>query len=468
MSTIYELHEKLINQEISAVELTKEYLANIDRENEKLNTFITVSTDKALADAKEADALIASEDYSILTGIPYAAKDIFCTKGIKTTAGSKILESYVPPYDATVISKLKDAVLLGKTNCDEFAMGGSGENSAYGVTKNPFDIERVPGGSSSGSAAAVASQQAVFALGTDTGGSIRQPASFTNTVGLKVTYGRVSRYGVCAMASSFDTIGPITQDVRDAALVLQTIAGRDNFDGTTCDITVDEYIKEIEKSITKLRVGIPKEFLEMEGIDNQVKELFFQAVEKIKKMGVEIIEISLPHAKYAIPVYYILIPSEVSSNMARYDGIKYGYRADDAESLLDVYMQSRQQGFGREVKRRIMIGTYSLSSGYYDAYYKKASKVRTLICNDFKNNFKDVDCIISPTTPTPAFKINEKSDPLSLYMADIFTAPASCAGIPALSVPAGKVNNLPVGLQIMGNYFRESDILRLGRHFEQA
>lgn len=468
MGAILKLHNQLVNKEISSLELTKEYLKKI-KEQSKLNAFITVCEKQALTAAKEADKLIAAEDYNVLTGIPYALKDIFCTKDIRTTAGSKILEPYIPPFNATVVAKLSDAVLLGKTNMDEFAMGASGESSAFGPTKNPLDETRVPGGSSSGAAAAVASNQAVFALGTDTGGSIRQPASFCGLTGLKVTYGRVSRYGVIAMASSLDTIGPITQDVEDAALVLQAIAGKDKLDSTTPDVAVPDYIKEMKKEIKGLKVGIPKEYFFAPGLDNKVKKIIEQAIEKIKRLGVKISEVSLPHTKYAIPVYYIIVPAEVSSNLARYDGIKYGYKAADVSDLLAVYEKSRAFGFSDEAKRRIMIGAYSLSAGYVDAYYKQASKVRTLIRKDFAQVFKKVDCLITPATPTTAFKLGEKiQDPLSMYLADILTAPVNLAGVPALSLPAGEINGLPVGMQIIGDLFRESDILRLGYAFELA
>lgn len=468
MSTIYELHNKLVDKEVSSVELTKEYLKIIQQKEPELNAFITVCEREALAQAEEADKLIAAEDYTAVTGIPYAAKDLFCTKGVKTTAGSKILESYIPPYNATVINKLSDAVLLGKTNMDEFAMGASGEKSFFGPTKNPHDLTRVPGGSSSGAAAAVAADMAVFAIGTDTGGSIRQPASLCGLVGLKTTYGRVSRYGAIAMCSSLDCVSPLTKDVRDAAIMLQAIDGHDHFDGTTTDVAIDDYIKEIEKDVKKLKVGVPKEYFAIDGMEKDVKKIVEQAISKIEKLGVQIKEVSLPYTKYAIPVYYIIVPSEVSSNLARYDGIKYGYCAKNADELLDVYLQSRAEGLGDEAKRRIMIGSYSLSSGYYDAYYKKASQVRTLILRDFKKVFQDVDCLLTPTSPTTAFKLGEKNnDPLSMYLADIFTAPASIAGMPALSIPCGKVDNMPVGLQIIGNLFKESDILRLGYAFEQ-
>lgn len=468
MLNISQLHKKLVNKEISSVELTKEYLTKI-KKHQDLNAFITVCEDQALAAAAEADKLFQAEDYTPLTGIPYAAKDIFCTKGIKTTAGSKILEPYIPPYNATVINRLADSVLIGKTNCDEFALGSSGENSAYGPTKNPHDLSYVAGGSSSGSAAVVAADCSVFALGSDTGGSIRVPASFCGVVGLKVTYGRVSRYGAVALASSIDTIGSLTNSVEDAALVLQQIAGHDDYDGTTPKISVDDYFKEMKQPVNGMRIGIPKEFFELEGMDPAVKKNIDQAIQKIKDLGAIIKEVSLPYTKYAIPVYCILVPSELSSNLARYDGIKYGYQAKGMEDLMQVYMQSRAEGFGPESIRRIMIGTHALSAGFYDAYYKKASQVRTLICNDYKKVFQEVDCLLAPTSPTTAFKIGEKAnDPVAMYLADVLTAPINIAGVPALSVPTGKINNLPVGLQIIGNYFKEKDILRLGYSFEQS
>lgn len=468
MAKIYELHKQLADKKVSSVELTQQYLDNIKQKDSELNAFITVCEDHALAQAKEADKKISTGDFSLLTGVPYAAKDCYCTKGIKSTAGSKILEPYIPPFNATVIEKLSDSVLLGKTNLDEYTMGASGEHSAYGVTKHPKDPKRVPGGSSSGSAVAVATDMAAFALGTDTGGSIRQPASFCGVVGLRATYGRNSRYGVMSMASSFDTIGPLCQDVKDTAIVLQAIAGTDKKDSTTPKVKVDDYVKEIERDAKGMKAGIPKEYFELDGLDDEVKKTVEQAINKIKKLGVEVKEVSLPHTKYAIPVYYIIVSSEVSSNMARYDGIKYGYRAKDTEDLMSVYLKSRQQGFGDEVKRRIMLGTYSLSSGYYDAYYKQASQVRTLMIQDFKQAFSDIDVLLTPTAPTTAFKIGEKTqDPINMYLADIFVAPASCAGVPAVSVPCGEVNGLPVGLQIIGDYFKESDILRLAHSFEQ-
>lgn len=469
METIYELHKKLINKEVSSVELTKKYLQTIKEKEPNLNAFITLCEKESLTSARFADKLIKDEDYTLVTGIPYAVKDLFCTKGIRTTAGSKILQPYIPPYNATVINKLLGAVLLGKNNMDEFAMGSSGESSAFGATKNPHDLTRVPGGTSSGSCAAVAADEAVFAIGSDTSGSIRQPASFCGVVGLKVTYGRISRYGAIAMASSIDTIGPITKDVRDAAIILQTISGLDKFDSTTADVVVEDFLKNLEQGVNKMRVGIPKEYFELEGLDPKVKDIINLAIKRIEKLGAKIIEVSLPHTKYAIPVYQIITPSEVSSNLAKYDGIKYGWRSEKAEDLLQVYEKTRGLAFGDEAKRRIMIGTYCLSAGYYDAYYQQASRVRTLIRQDFEKVFKKVDCLLTPATPTAAFKIGEKiQDPIAMYLADICTAPASLAGVPALSLPAGKIGGLPVGLQIIGNQFRESDILRLGYAFEQA
>ena len=406
------------------------------------------------------------ENIPLLAGVPIAIKDLIMVKGLKCTAGSKILENYIAPYDATVIEKLKKqgVVILGKTNMDEFAMGASGENSAYGPTRNPHDLERVPGGSSSGSAAAVASDMCCFALGTDTGGSIRQPSSFSGTVGIKPTYGAVSRYGVIAMACSLDHVGVIAKTTQDARIVFNCIAGKDPLDSTSAEMQIVENIAPKEKiKIEKLRIGVPKEYF-IDGMDKEVEALIREAVKKYERAGARIEEISLPHTEYAIATYYIIVPSEVSANMARFDGIKYGYSAmknngEDCKNLLDVYLKSRGQGFGEEVKRRILIGTYVLSAGYYDAYYLKAQKVRTLIKKDFERAFEKVDIILAPTTPNTAFKIGENiSDPLTMYLCDVFTAPLDLAGMPGLTIPCGKVNNLPVGLQVIGKPFSEKEI----------
>ncbi|MDP3970370.1 MAG: Asp-tRNA(Asn)/Glu-tRNA(Gln) amidotransferase subunit GatA [bacterium] len=467
-SMILELRKKLDQKKVSAVELTQDYLATIKKKNSELNSFISVEEEFALKQAKHADMMIADGDANILTGIPYTLKDLFCVKGVETTAGSNILKGYIPPYTATAVERLNGAVMLGKTNTDEFAMGASTETSCFGPTKNPYDLSRVAGGSSGGPVAAVATDMAVFALGTDTGGSIRQPAAFSGVAGLRVTYGRVSRYGAIAMASSLDTVGPIAKTVEDLAIILEQIAGIDVLDGTTLDKPVEEYTKALGKLKKNITIGIPKEYFELEGLDIGVQQKVENVIAELKKQGIKFKEISLPHTKYAVPAYYIITPSEVSSNMARYDGIKFGYRAENASELMEVYKQSRSAGFGDEVKRRIMLGTYALSAGYYDAYYLKAMKVRTLIRNDFTTAFKDVDLIITPTTPTTAFKIGENmDDPIKMYLADIYTAPASLAGIPGLAIPCGEVDNLPVSVQILGPQWSESSVLQLGKVIEE-
>lgn len=470
--TISDAHQKLVTKEISAEELTKACLKQIKTSDKELNAFITVTEDEALAQAKIVDDKIqADQEIGILEGIPCALKDVFCTKGVLTTAASNILKNYVPPFDATTVKKLKDCgmVLVGKVNTDEFTMGASTETSAFGVTKNPFDHTRVAGGSSGGSAAAVASNECIYSLGTDTGGSIRQPASFCNVVGLKVTYGRVSRYGVISMASSLDTIGPITKNVEDAALVLKAIAGHDRYDSTTPDIKIADYPTLIKNDIKGLKIGIPKEYF-IDGIDPEVKAITEKAIKTFSELGAEIIDISLPNTKYAIAVYYILAPSEISSNMARYDGVRYGFKSPNGKDLIEQYFYTRAEGFGDEVKRRIMIGTYTLSAGYFDAYYNQAQKVRTLIKQDFDRAFEQVDIILTPVSPTPAFKIGENAqDPLKMYLADIFTVSTNLAGIPGLSVPAGFTKEkLPVGIQLLGKQFDEETILRAGYNFEQA
>jgi aspartyl-tRNA(Asn)/glutamyl-tRNA(Gln) amidotransferase subunit A len=465
--TIKQANDGLNKKDFSSVELTKACLDQIKKIDKKIEAFITVTEDIALAQAKASDK---NGDFSNpLSGIPHAPKDVFCTKGIRSTGASKILDNYIPPYDATVIKKLNDAggVTLGKVNCDEFAMGGSGENSGYQITKNPWDLNRVPGGSCSGSAASVASDLCVYSMGTDTGGSIRQPAGFCGITGLKVTYGRVSRYGVMAMASSLDTIGPITKNVEDAAIILKHIAGKDKYDSTTPEVKVDDYPSEMLKDIKGLKVGLPKEYF-VDGMDKEVKDIVKTAVKKLEELGAKIVDISLPYTDKAVAVYYIICPSEVSSNLARYDGIRYGM-LEKSEKLLDVYKNTRSKYLGSEAKRRIMIGTYTLSAGYYDAYYKKAMQVRTLVRNDFDKAFEQVDVIVTPTSPTPAFKIGENtSDPLKMYLADVFTIPASLAGICGISVNAGFANNLPVGIQILGKKFEEKTILKTAYNYEQA
>src|SRR5579859_4969504 len=406
-----------------------------------------------------------------LGGVPVGIKDVMSTRGVRTTAGSKILEKYIPPYDSTAVARMEaaGAMVLVKMNCDEFAMGSSNENSAFQPVRNPRDLTRVPGGSSGGSAAAVAADMAVAALGTDTGGSIRQPASFCGVVGLKPTYGRVSRYGLIAFASSLDHIGPLTKTVKDAAIVLHTIAGRDPMDSTSADVPVPDYVAELDKPIKGMKIGVAKEYLG-EGLDAEVRSAIEAAIQKLAKMGCEIVEVSLPHTKYAIPAYYLVATAEASSNLARFDGVRYGFRAKDARSLSDMYRRTRDHGFGAEVKRRIMLGTYALSAGYYDAYYLKAQRVRTLLTRDFEEAFKKVDAIVAPTCPTAAFKLGEKvDDPLAMYLADIYTVTANLAGIPGISIPVGlSKEKLPIGMQIFGRHFDESTILRVANAYEKA
>ncbi|HLD28109.1 MAG TPA: Asp-tRNA(Asn)/Glu-tRNA(Gln) amidotransferase subunit GatA [Patescibacteria group bacterium] len=469
--SLLEAFEGLRGKKFSSKELTQECIDQIKKVDDKVKAFITVDEQGALSQAEVVDKKINNGDsLAPLAGIPTAIKDVFCTKGLKSTGASKILENYIPSFDATAISKLKDndAVIIGKTNCDEFAMGGSGENSGFFPTHNPWDLERVPGGSSSGSAASVAADQCFYALGTDTGGSIRQPASFCGITGLKVTYGRVSRYGVMAMASSLDTIGTLAKSVEDAALILQNIAGRDEKDSTTVPEPVDDYPTEIQQDIKGLKIGLPKEYF-IEGMDSGVRDTILSAVKKFEALGAEVVDINLPHTEIALAAYYIICPSEVSSNMARYDGIKYGFSDRLSNSLIDIYLASRTRGFGDEVKRRIMIGTYALSAGYYDAYYKKAMKIRTLIKQDFDQAFASVDVILTPVAPTTAFRLGENiDDPLKMYLQDIFTIPASLAGICGLSIPVGFDKNLPIGVQLLGRRFDEKTILRAGHQFQLA
>ncbi len=454
--TIKELHSKLKTKQISSSELTKEALEKIEKGNSKVAAFLSITPEVALEQAKHADALIASEkEVCWLTGIPFGLKDVIVTEGITTTAASKILEDFTPPYSATVYENLKSVkgVLVGKLNCDEFAMGASTENSAYVKTKNPWDLERVPGGSSGGSAAAVSAGLVPYALGTDTGGSIRQPSSFCSVVGLKPTYGRVSRYGLIPLGNSLDQAGPITNSVEDSAVVLNIIAGFDPKDSTSVKKDLPDYSKNLSKGIKELKFGIPKEYL-AEGVDPKVKEVFLRASKKIEDLGGKIVETSLPRSEQAIPVYYIIMSSEVSTNLARYDGIRFGKSRDF---------------FGPETKRRIMLGTYALSSGYYDAYYLKAAKVRQLIFEDFQNAFEKVDFIIGPTSPILPFKFGERVDnPLQMYLADLFTVPQNLAGVPAISVPGGFSEGLPVGLQITANHFEEEKLLQAAYAFEQA
>lgn len=469
--TLIEAVVGLKEKKFTSVDLVKSCLAQIEKADDNIKVFITLNKENALTQAEEVDKKRAAGDtLPPLAGIPIAIKDILCTKDLRSTGASKILENYVPPFDATSVAKLKEAgaVIIGKTNLDEFAMGGSTENSAFFPTHNPWDLERVSGGSSGGSAAAVSADMCLFALGTDTGGSIRQPASFCGVTGLKVSYGRVSRYGSMAMTSSLDTIGPIGKSAEDVALVLSQIAGRDTKDSTTPDKEVDDYLAEIKKDVKGLKIGLPKEYF-IEGMDAGVRETVLAVAKKFEELGAELIDIELPNTDLAIAAYYVICPSEVSSNMARYDGIKYGLSERGGSSLLDIYLDSRAQGFGAEVKRRIMIGTYALSAGYYDAYYKKAMQVRTLVRQDFDEAFKKVDIILTPVAPTPAFKLGENiNDPLKMYLGDVFTIPASLAGICGLSVPAGLSDGLPVGVQLLGKRFDEKTILRAGHQYQLA
>jgi aspartyl-tRNA(Asn)/glutamyl-tRNA(Gln) amidotransferase subunit A len=456
----------------TATSLAEAFYRKIQTDDPKIGAYLTLSKKRALAKAEEIDELTEKgERLPALGGVPVAIKDVMVTKGVRTTAGSKILGNYIPPYDCTAVSRLEaaGAIVLGKLNCDEFAMGSSNENSAWKPVHNPRDLSRVPGGSSGGAAAAVAADMSVAALGSDTGGSIRQPASFCGVVGLMPTYGRVSRYGLIAFASSLDHIGPLTKTVRDAATVLGVIAGRDPMDSTSAEVPVPDYVAELQKPVSGLKIGVAKEYFG-EGLDAEVRKAVEAAIQKLAKLGCEIVEVSLPHTKYAIPTYYIVATAEASSNLARFDGVRYGFRAPEAHTLSQMYRCTRDLGFGAEVKRRIMLGTYALSAGYYDAYYLKAQRVRTLLTRDFENAFKKVDAIVTPTSPTAAFKLGEKvDDPLAMYLADIYTVTADLAGIPGISVPCGETGeNLPIGLQILGKHFDEATILRVAHAYEQA
>jgi len=460
------------SRQTTAAALAEAHYARIKKDDPQIGAYLTLSKERALAKAAEIDALAArGEKLPPLGGVPVGIKDVMVTRGVRTTAGSKILGDYVPPYDCTAVARMEGAgaVMLGKLNCDEFAMGSSNENSAWHPVRNPRDLSRVPGGSSGGSAAAVAANMAVATLGSDTGGSIRQPASFCGVVGLMPTYGRVSRYGLIAFASSLDRIGPLAKTVKDAAIVLRTIAGRDPMDSTSAEVPVPDYVAELDKPVRGLRLGVAKEYFG-EGLDAEVGRAVEAAIQKLAGLGCEIVPVSLPHTKYAIPTYYIIATAEASSNLARFDGVRYGYRAGDARTLSEMYRCSRDQGFGAEVKRRIMLGTYALSAGYYDAYYLKAQKVRTLLAQDFDEAFKKVDAIVTPTSPTAAFKLGEKvDDPLAMYLADIFTVTADLAGIPGISVPCGETKGkLPIGLQILGKHFDEGTILRVAHAYERA
>jgi aspartyl-tRNA(Asn)/glutamyl-tRNA(Gln) amidotransferase subunit A len=461
--TIKEAHKGLVEKKFTSVELTEACLVQIKKLNKKINAFITLTDKGALARAREVDKKItAGEEIGILEGVPVAIKDNILVKDIRATSGSKILENYTAPYDATVVEKLKTAgaVILGKTNMDEFAMGASTETSHFGPTKNPHDLKRVPGGSSGGSAAAVAANMCVYALGSDTGGSVRQPASFCGVVGMKPTYGAVSRFGLMAMASSLDQIGPITKTTEDAQIVFDVIRGEDKMDSTTVEKSENG---GQELKIERLKIGLPKEYF-ISGMDGEVENCVRDAVAKLEKAGAEIKEVSLPHAEYALAVYYLIMPAEVSANLARYDGVRYGYQVKKTKTLLDTYLKTRAEGFGDEVKRRIMLGTYALSAGYYDAYYLQAQKMRTMIREDFEKVFKEVDCLIMPTAPTVAFKIGEKiDDPLMMYLSDIFTVSANVSGLPAISLPAGIAKKLPVGVQVMAPWFAEVKLFEISK-----
>jgi aspartyl-tRNA(Asn)/glutamyl-tRNA(Gln) amidotransferase subunit A len=452
--------------------LAEAFYSRIEKDDSQIGAYLTLSKERALQQAERMDSLAAKgEQLPPLGGVPVAIKDVMATRGVRTTAGSMILSDYIPPYDCTAVARLEaaGAVVLGKLNCDEFAMGSSNENSAWRPVHNPRDLSRVPGGSSGGSAAAVAADMAVATLGSDTGGSIRQPASFCGVVGLMPTYGRVSRYGLIAFASSLDRIGPLTKTVKDAAIVLRTIAGRDPMDSTSAEVPFPDYVAELEKPVRGLKLGVAKEYFG-EGLDSEVRKSVEAAIQKLAKSGCEIVPVSLPHTEYAIPTYYIVATAEASSNLARFDGVRYGYRDRDAHTLSEMYRQSREHGFGAEVKRRIMLGTYALSTGYYEAYYLKAQQVRTLLVRDFEEAFKKVDAIVTPTSPTAAFKLGEKvDDPLAMYLADVFTVTADLAGIPGISIPCGATKeNLPIGLQILGKHFDEATILRVAHAYEQA
>ncbi|MGD9115754.1 MAG: Asp-tRNA(Asn)/Glu-tRNA(Gln) amidotransferase subunit GatA [Dehalococcoidia bacterium] len=468
--TIHEAHEQLKAKKISSAELTKAFLERIAKLEPSLKALVSVTGELALKQAKDADERIAKGDIAPLTGVPVVLKDVLCTQGIKTTCSSKMLENFVPPYDATVVEKLNQcgAVTLGKANMDEFAMGSSTEHSAFFPTHNPWDLDRVPGGSSGGSAVSVAADECVFALGSDTGGSIRQPAGFCSVVGMKPTYGRVSRFGLVAFASSLDQIGPLTKDVTDCALVLNAIAGFDDRDSTSVPQPVPDYTKCLDGDLKGMKLGVPQEYF-VKGMQPEVEKALKDAITKLEGLGAKVEETSLPSTPYALSVYYIIAPSEASANLARYDGVKYGFAFRDTDSMWEAMEKTRQYGFGDEVKRRIMLGTYALSAGYYDAYYLKAQKVRTLIRREFDQAFTKYDALITPTSPTVPFKIGEKlDDPVQMYLSDVCTLPINIAGVPGVSIPAGFGNGLPIGMQIIGKPFGEEAILKVAYAYEQA
>lgn len=464
--TVHELQQLLAAGKTSSAEIVKAVLARIEAVDDQVRSFITLTGEQALEGARRIDA---RGNYQGIAGIPMGLKDIFCTRGVRTTCGSKILADFVPPYDSTASSRLdgQDGVLVGKLNMDEFAMGSSTENSAFFATRNPWDLTKVPGGSSGGSAAAVAADQVPFSLGTDTGGSIRQPAAFCGVVGMKPTYGRVSRWGVIAFASSLDQVGVFSKDVRDNAMIMRIIAGHDPLDSTCVSLEVPDYTASLDGSVRGMRIAYPREYFGR-GVDETIRALVMQALQKYEDLGAIVEEVSLPHSEYALPAYYLVAPAEASANLARFDGVRYGYRDSAAENVVDMFSQTRDHGFGDEVKRRIMLGTYALSSGYYDAYYLKALKVRRLIADDFTRIFNDYDIIVSPTTPTTAFAVGEQSgDPLTIYMNDILTVPINMAGLPGISIPCGLDRGLPVGMQIIGKAFDEATVYKAAYAFEQ-
>ena len=468
--TLTELKAGLNAGDFSSRELTEHFLDRIKRHDGELNSFITVTEEQALRQADAADQAIAAGDHRLLTGLPIAHKDIFCTEGVRTSCGSRMLDNFIAPYTATAVEKMatEGAVMLGKTNMDEFAMGSSNETSFYGPVKNPWDTERVPGGSSGGAAAGLAARLAPGATGTDTGGSIRQPAALNGVTGLKPTYGRVSRWGMIAFASSLDQAGPLGLSAADCALMLQAMAGHDEKDSTCLNEPVDDYLGALDQSVDGLKIGVPEEFFP-DNLDGAIADNAREAMRELEKQGAKLVKLSLPSIKLSVPAYYVIAPAEASSNLSRFDGVRFGYRCEDPKDLEDLYKRSRSEGFGAEVKRRILVGTYALSAGYYDAYYKRAQKVRRLIRDDFSRAFKDVDVIMGPTSPETAFKLGAKADdPVNMYMADVFTIAVNLAGLPALSMPSGFINGLPAGTQVIGNYFQEGRILNVAHRYQMA
>ncbi len=468
--TVAQIQQQLIEKKFSSREITQHYLNRIDTLNSDYNCYITVDTNGALAAADQADQAIAAGSSAPLLGVPIAHKDIFCTEGLTTTCGSKMLTNFVSPYDATVVSKMKaaGAVMLGKTNMDEFAMGSSNETSFFGPVKNPWDVETVPGGSSGGSAAAVAAQLAPAATGTDTGGSIRQPAALCGITGIKPTYGRVSRYGMIAFASSLDQAGPMTKTAEDAAILLNSMSGLDHKDSTSLDTAVPDFTATLDESLAGLKIGIPKEYFDQR-LDTAMADAVQAGLAELEKLGAKLVDIELPNSALSVPAYYVIAPAEASSNLSRFDGVRYGYRCDDPEDLEDLYTRTRSEGFGDEVKRRILVGTYALSAGYYDAYYRKAQQIRRLIKEDFVRAFKQVDIIAGPTAPSTAFKFGAKTaDPVAMYLEDIYTIAVNLAGLPAMSLPAGQLDNMPIGMQLVGNYFAEQKLLNVAHQFQLA